>query len=65
MFSFRIDADYKEPHGGFRPVRVTYLWEEGGLEKQDVHVAKKPDETYQITCESTPVMKSLILELAE
>jgi len=65
MFDFRIDADYKEPHGGFRPVKVTYVWEEGGLEKRHVHVARKPLETYEIQCPSTPVMKSLLLELAE
>jgi hypothetical protein len=59
----RIDADYKEPTGGFRPVQVTYIWEEGGLEKKDVHVAKTPQENYTIQCESTPLMKSIILEL--
>jgi len=65
LFSLRIDADYKQPAGGFRPVKATYLWEEGGLEKQDVHIAKKPEETYEVTCESAPVMKSVILELAQ
>jgi hypothetical protein len=63
LFSARIDADYKTPAGGFRPVKVTYVWEEGGIERKDVHVAKKPDETYQIRCESNPQMKSLVLEL--
>jgi hypothetical protein len=62
---FRIDADYREPQGGFRPVKVTYTWEEEGKAKQDVHVAKKPDETYTITCAAKPVMKSIVLELAE
>jgi len=61
----RIDADYKEPAGGFRPVQVTYVWEEGGLEKKDVHVARGPAETYTIACDSTPLMKSLIVELAK
>ncbi len=61
----RIDADYQEPAGGFRPIQVTYVWEEGGLEKKDVHVARSPAETYTITCESTPVMKSLVVELAK
>jgi hypothetical protein len=61
----RIDADFKQPCGGFRPVQVTYVWEEGGLEKKDVHVAKSPQETYTITCESTPLMKSLVVELAK
>jgi hypothetical protein len=63
--NFRIDADYKEPQGGFRPVKVTYTWEEDGKAKQDVHVAKKPDETYAITCAAKPVMKSIVLELEE
>jgi len=65
LFLVRIDADYRQPHGGFRPVKVTYVWEEGGLEKRDVHVAAKPDETYTIRCSSKPEMKSIILELAK
>jgi hypothetical protein len=65
IFDFRIDADYKEPAGGFRPVQITYLWTENGAEKKDVHVAQKPDEKYQIKCDATPVMKSLIVELAK
>ncbi len=54
MCNARIDADYQEPAGGFRPVRVTYVWEEGGLEKKDVHVARGPEESYTITCDSAP-----------
>ena len=64
MFTARIDADYRQPHGGFRPVRITYTWEEGGLDKKDVHVATSPEETYKITCESKPLMKNISLELA-
>ena len=64
LVNARIDADYKEPTGGFRPVQVTYNWEEGGLDKKDVFVAKSPNETYKIKCESTPVLKSIVLELA-
>lgn len=60
----RIDADYAEPHGGFRPVQVTYVWEEGGVEKRDVHVARSPTETWTIKVESPPVMQSLVLQLA-
>ena len=59
----RIDADYLEPAGGSRPVKITYVWEEGGLEQKDVHVAAKPGETYKITCQSKPLLKSLIVEL--
>jgi hypothetical protein len=65
MFDFRIDADYAEPAGGFRPVKVTYVWQEGGAAKTDVHVAATPSETYKITCGKDPLMKSLIVELAE
>jgi len=63
LFLVRIDADYVQPYGGFRPVQVTYVWEEGGLEKRDVHVARKPEESYTIRCEGNPAMKSIILEL--
>lgn len=65
IFNLRIDADYVEPHGGFRPVRVTYRWSEGGADKEDVHIAESPDETYQIECAGEPRMKSIVLELAE
>ncbi|MHB1035627.1 MAG: hypothetical protein ACYC35_11800 [Pirellulales bacterium] len=65
LFLARIDADYKESQGGFRPVKITYVWEEGGLEKRDVHVATKPEETYTIRCASKPEMKSIVLELAK
>jgi hypothetical protein len=65
LFDFRIDADYKEPHGGFRPVKVTYVWDEGGTEKKDVHVAQKAEESYTINCAAKPTMKSLIVELAQ
>jgi len=65
LLNFRIDADYREPFGGFRPVRVTYSWEENGQPKQDVHVVRRQQESYSITCASKPVMKSIVLELAE
>jgi hypothetical protein len=65
ILNFRIDADYREPFGGFRPVQVTYTWEEDGQLKRDVYVARKPRETYTIHCAAKPVMKSIVLELAE
>ena len=65
LFSLRIDADYKQPHGGFRPVRITYRWDEAGIAKEDVHVATRPEETYTVSCAQTPEMKSLVLELAD
>lgn len=60
----RIDADYREPEGGFRPVKITYAWEENGQPKQDIHIART-FEPYSITCASKPVMKSLTVELAD
>jgi hypothetical protein len=65
LFDMRIDADYRQPNGGFRPVKVTYVWESGGTEHRDEHVCRSASETYEITCPTTPVMKSLTLELAE
>ncbi len=63
--NFRLDADYQEPHGGFHPVKVTYLWDENGQAKSDVHVARRAEETYTIHCGVRPVMKSIRLEMAE
>ena len=65
IFDARIDADYTEPFGGFRPVRITYVWTENDAEKRHTHVAKQPAETYEITCGGSPLMKSLIVELAD
>jgi hypothetical protein len=65
IFNFRIDADYLEPSGGFRPVKVTYSWEEDGQPRQHTHTARQPQESYTIACQSRPVMKSIVLELAE
>ena len=64
MFAMRISADYREPNSGFRPVQITYVWDEAGQEKKDVHVAKEPTETYTIKCEAKPALKSVTLELA-
>ena len=64
LFSARIDADYKQPCGGFRPVKVTYTWSEDGVEKQDVHVSASPRESYKIVCGAAPEMKSISLELS-
>jgi hypothetical protein len=65
IFDLRIDADYTEPHGGFKPVKVTYTWDEAGQPKSDVHVAKAAEESYTIKCGAKPQMKSLVVELAE
>jgi hypothetical protein len=63
LFALRFDVDYKEPNGGFRPVKITYVWDEGGQEKTHVHVASQPRETYTITCGPKTVVKSFGVEL--
>jgi hypothetical protein len=65
IFNFRIDADYREPAGGFRPVQVAYTWDEGGRPRRHAHTARRPNEVYTIRCEAAPAMKSLVVELAE
>lgn len=65
IFDLRFDVDFKEPNGGFSPVKVTYIWTEDGKEKTDVHVAKTPNETWKITCGPKTVSKSFTVELAE
>ncbi len=65
IFDLRIDADYKEPAGGFKPVKITYNWDESGQTKSDVHVAKSPTDAYSITCGPKAVVKSYTMELAD
>jgi len=65
LFQVRIDADYRQPAGGFAPVKVTYVWEENGQERKDVHVARAAEETYTLRCAARPLMKSIVLERAD
>ena len=65
LFGLRIDVDYREPAGGFRPVKITYVWDEDGKPKTDVHVAAQPQEAYAITCGPKTVVKSFTVELAQ
>jgi hypothetical protein len=65
IFNLRVDVDYREPQGGFAPVKISYAWDENGQEKQSVHVASKPSEVYTIPCGAKPTMKSITLELAD
>ncbi|MCL2640087.1 MAG: hypothetical protein FWD53_04510 [Phycisphaerales bacterium] len=65
MFDLRIDTDYKEPAGGFRPVKVTYVWTENGQEKTHSQTCTKPNETWTITCGPGTVAKSYTMELAK
>ena len=63
--ALRIDVDYKEPHGGFRPAKITYVWHEDGQQKTHVHVATRPRETYTINCGPKTVVHSFSVELAD
>jgi hypothetical protein len=65
IFNLRVDVDYKEPQGGVAPVKITYVWDENGQEKQSVHVASKASDVYTITCGAKPTMKSITLERAD
>jgi hypothetical protein len=62
LWRHRIEADYKEPNGGFAPVKITYRWEENGQAREDVHLARSPGENYTITCAQPPVLKSISIE---
>ncbi len=64
LFGLRIDADYLQPHGGFRPVKITYVWEEAGKEKRHEHIARQPHEVYTIRCGPKTLVKSFTVELA-
>jgi hypothetical protein len=65
LHDLRVDADHAQPHGGFTPVKVTYVWAENGQERRDTHIAQSASETYTITCAEKPLLKSLIVERAD
>ncbi len=50
IFDMRIDVDYKEPNGGFAPVKVTYVWTEAGQEKREEHICATPQDAWTIKC---------------
>ena len=63
LFGLRIDVDYQEPQGGFRPVKITYAWHEDGHAKTHDHVVRQPQETYTIDCGPKTMAKSFSVEL--
>ena len=65
IFDLRVDVDYQEPAGGFRPVLITYVWDEGGQPKTAMHVVKASSETYTIKCGPKTTVKSVSMELAK
>ncbi|MCX5683125.1 MAG: hypothetical protein NT049_05505 [Planctomycetota bacterium] len=64
IFSLRIDADYQEPCGGFRPVKVTYVWDEDGKEMKNEHICATPQDAWTVRCGPKTVAKSYAVELA-
>jgi hypothetical protein len=65
IFKPRIDVDYKEPHGGFAPIKTTYIWDENGKEMSDVHISSQDSDAWTIKCDGKPVMKSIAHEWAQ
>jgi hypothetical protein len=65
LFDFAVHVDYRETNGGYRPVRITYRWDEDGQAKEDVHRCAQAGERWSIRCAGKPVMKTLVLELAD
>ncbi|MCL2641084.1 MAG: hypothetical protein FWD53_09595 [Phycisphaerales bacterium] len=63
LYNLRLDADYPEPHGGFRPVKITYAWSENGTDKTHTHIARSPRDTWKINCAAKPLLKSYTVEL--
>jgi hypothetical protein len=65
LWDFAINADYKEPAGEFKPVKITYTWDESGQTKTAEHIAKSPQDAFDITCGPKAVVKSFAMQLAE
>jgi hypothetical protein len=61
IFSFRVDADYKDPLAarGHRPFDVVYRWKENGKEKSYRATVKKLPSTFRITTKAEPEMVSV------
>jgi hypothetical protein len=65
IFSFRVDADYRDPRAAnaFRPVHVIHRWKENGQEKTHREVIQRLPATYTITTAGTPEMVSVTCEM--
>jgi hypothetical protein len=61
LFSFRVDADYKDPRAvvGVRPFRVEHRWTEGGRERRYSRLVSALPTTYTIDVEGDPEMTSV------
>jgi hypothetical protein len=65
LFDLQICTDYKEPAGAFQPVKITYTWDESGQTKTAEHIAKTPQDAFNITCGPRAVVKSFAMQLSE
>jgi hypothetical protein len=65
VFSFRVDADYKDPLAvkSFRPFAVVHRWKEDGQEKSARTVVDRLPFTYEIKTASAPEMVSVSYEM--
>ena len=61
IFSFRVDADYKDPRAAkaFLPFRITHEWKENGQNKTFSQNVPKLPFTYGIKAGSDPEMVSV------
>jgi hypothetical protein len=66
IFSFRVDADYKDPLAAkaFRPFTVVHRWKEADQEKTHRETIAKLPATYTIKTEAEAVMVSVTYEMA-
>jgi len=62
IFVFRIDVDYTDPAAGSRPVKVTYAWDENGMERRHEQVISRYPTSYAIDAASAPLMKWIRVE---
>ena len=59
IFSFRIDGDYRDPAGAFRPFEVVHRWKEGGQEKTHRERIARLPHRYRIETATDPEMVSV------
>jgi hypothetical protein len=65
IFTFRIDADYKDPRAAptFRPFQVIHRWTENGQEKAHRETIAKLPCAYPIKTEEVPEMVTVTYEM--
>jgi hypothetical protein len=66
IFSFRVDADYRDPQAGgkFRPFQVVHRWKENGQDKTHRQTIDKLPLSYPIDTTAAPEMLGVTYEMA-